>query len=193
MYYLETEIEGVTPMKQNKVTDRVLVEIGGMDEQSAYGGKKQTPEEIAKEWEQKAYRQNGHYLIPRTHLQGALNIGMCSPVAIKSNRVKMSRAKAKGTIFVQKDGIITYPKDKKKYKPERNVDFFNTMRGDLICQVRPMFKEGWTAIFKIFIAQDWLTVDAFKEGLIQTGQCHGVGSNRPAFGRFIVKSVKKID
>jgi len=119
----------------------------------------------------------------------SLNNGFVSPVPIKSNKVKMTKQKAKGTVFVLTDSIIS--NGKKKVEPEKDVTAVNTKYG-LVLQTRPRFEEGWKATFDLMIAQDWLTIDALKDGIAQAGQCHGLGSHRPDFGRYIVKSIKKI-
>ena len=182
MYKVEVEIEGVSPMKQNRITELTMRSLTGK-------GKKITPDELEADWENKAYKDKKGFFIPGNQFQGALNVGMCVPLPIKSNRVKMTRQKAKGTIFVQNNGYMFNGGSKIKF--DRDDNAFNTKLGDLIVQSRPIFKEGWKAKFELFIAQDWLTIEALKDGIEQSGQCHGVGSWRPRFGRYIVKSIKK--
>jgi len=184
MYYAQVEIEGIVPMKQNRVTERVIQDISGV------GGKKLTPEEQEAEWEQKSYvNKKGEYYIPASHFQFSINNGMTTPVPIKSNKVKMSKQKAKGTVFVITDSVIS--NGKTKVVPQKDVTAINTKYG-LTLQTRPCFDEGWKATFKLMVAQDWLTIEALKDGIVQAGQSHGLGSHRPQFGRFIIKSVKKV-
>lgn len=184
MWKAQATIEGLIPYKQNRITERTIKELEGT------GGKKQTPAEVAKEWKNKVYKDKGGYYIPSSHLQGALNKGMCSPIPIKCNKVKLTREKAKGTIFVTGNGYLS--NGKPNLEPTEDVNPISTRLG-LVLQRRPIFKEGWKATFDIFIAQDWLTLDALRDGLIQAGTCHGVGSHRPTFGRFIVKDLKEIN
>ena len=184
MYKAEVEIELIVPYKQNRITDDVINEISGN------GGKKKTPQEITNSWPEKAYQDKKGYYIPRAHLQGTINRGMCSPTPIKCNRVKFTKEKAKGTIFVQDNGYLF--DGKTKPVPEKDI---NAMPGDmnkLVLQIRPRFKAGLKAKFELFIAHDWLTLDALKDGIEQAGASIGIGSNRPIFGRFIVKGLNRI-
>lgn len=184
MYKVRVEIEGIVPMKQNRITERVVQEISGK------GGKKQTPEEIENSYMEKCYvNKDGQYYIPSEQFQFCLNNGMVSPVPVKSNKVKMSKQKAKGTIFVQNNSVIT--NGGKKVEPAKDITAVSTKFG-LTLQIRPIFKEGWRATFDLLVVQDWLTLDALKDGIIQAGTCHGVGSHRPTFGRFIVKDIKVV-
>ena len=178
MYTAEVEIEGIVPMKQNKVAD----DYDG----SGTTTKIKTKEEKDSEWIARAYKSEKGFYIPMQQLNATILAGLSAPKPMISNRVKIFKKTAKACIFVQNDAVMS---NGREVKPEKDINFIPTPTG-LATLERPMFKEGWHAKFKVVCVQDWLTPEVLKEGIARAGMCHGVGSNRPLFGRFIVKSFK---
>jgi len=175
MYTVKVSIEGVVPMKQNKVSDDY-----GKDPDPIT-----TPEMVEKEFHAKAYKNSQGYYVPALQLNACTIAGLSAPKPLISNKVKLFKKTVKACIFVNQDAQLSNGKADMKY--EKDITFVPTKTG-LATQVRPMFKEGWKASFEVTCVQDWLAPAVLKEGLVRAGMCHGLGSHRPQFGRFIVKS-----
>ena len=175
MYTATVEIEGVVPMKQNKVSDDY-----GKTEPAI-----KTSAMIEKEFHAKVYRNEKGCYIPSIQLTSTVIAGLSAPKPLISNRVKLFKKTVKACIFVTNDAQIYNGQKEVKY--DKDISFVPTKTG-LATQIRPRFKEGWKAEFKVTCVQDWLAPEVLKEGIVRAGLCHGLGSHRPQFGRFIVKS-----
>jgi len=174
MYIAKVEIEGIVPMKQNKVSDDY-----GKPEPAI-----KTTAMIEKEFHNKAYRNDVGFYIPSIQLTSTVIAGLSAPKPLISNRVKLFKKTVKACIFVNGDAQIY--NGNKEIKYEKDISFVPTKTG-LATQIRPRFKEGWKVGFRVTCVQDWLDPEILKEGIIRAGLCHGLGSHRPQFGRFVVK------
>ena len=179
MYTAEVEIEGIVPMKQNKVSES----YGQSEELSPV----KTEESVEKEWKSRAYQNEAGFYIPVQQLQATILAGLSAPKPLVSNKVKIFKKTAKACIFVNGDAQMTNGKLPLTYT--KDINFVPTPTG-LATLIRPMFKEGWKAKFTVACVEDWLTPKTLEEGIKRAGKCHGIGSHRPLFGRFIVNSFK---
>lgn len=181
MYTVEVEIEGIVPMKQNKVSDDYGISEGK--------NPVSTEEQREKEWRARAYKNDKGFYIPVQQIQATILSGLSSPKPLISNKVKIFKKIAKACIFVCGDAQIYNGKEPITF--EKDVNNIPTPNG-LATLIRPRFKEGWKAKFQVTCVEDWLTLKTLEEGISRAGKCHGVGSNRPLFGRFVIKSFKVI-
>lgn len=181
MYTVEVEIEGIVPMKQNRVSDSY-----GQNPKSVIV----TKEMEEKAFHKKAYRDKGGFFIPALQLNSAVINGLSIPKPFVSNKVKLHKKTVKACIFVTEKAYLYNSKQEIKY--EKDTCFVPTKTG-LAISIRPMFMEGWKVKFRVVCVQDWLVPEVLEEGIKRAGICHGLGSHRPLFGRFIVKSFKVVE
>ena len=135
------------------------------------------------EAEKKAYRtSDGKLFLPSTHFKASMTKASTD---FKMTGRKSYKEYIKAGIFIDENEIVL---DQQKYEIFECPVVIQRAR---VMSWRPMFKE-WSCEFTLEIADEMLNATTVREILETAGRFKAVGDYRPEYGRFIVKSFKKI-
>lgn len=173
------EIEGVAPLRMNKLTDKTKDNIAG-------GGVKLTDNEKVVEAWTRAYTNNkGEYIVEGGAIKACILKG--------ATKVKLGRGKAKNDLKA-----ILYTKDREipliyKDKPVliKIPCKIPPRTGALAIKYFPIF-EKWSARFELVITDDRFPSVALENSIIEAGMYAGLLDGRPDFGRFILKKFEEV-
>lgn len=194
MQTYKCEIEGITPLMQDKMSHETLLSLIP----NIKGVKKKvkeelTPREIA---EDHSYKNGNGYQIPSEYLRQAF-IGASSEYKQKHSSRKSYKPIAGGIFRPQ--GIFIDLIDKKK-KPittfEVDIKKATNHQKGAVAAVRPRFDKWW-ADFTVEIDEDLIPQELALQILEDAGRRVGIGSYRVSkggyFGQFQVVKWKKLN
>lgn len=171
----EAELESLAPLKMDKWLNEV---------------QPKTEDGYKKQAELKVYTDDkGNICIPSNSIKAAMRLA--SSEIGKKMEAKKNRQTVSSSIFFSQE---MYPIGKKK--PDMIVEDVVTRGvGDKVTRVktfRPLVKQWKIKVKIISWNADKATKDFIFESLTVAGARFGILSHRPEFGRFTVKSFKKI-
>jgi hypothetical protein len=186
MYSVKVTLKGIVPIKFNRP---LIEELAGLDDGTRPGGRK-TKEQKLEDWKRKILSDDNGYYVENIMLKECIVKGLALPFPLVSNKVKMQKPKAKATIFIE---------DYKNYidgKLDKEPDISYTQNKNapgcpLVCVRRPIMQK-WGVSFQINVVDEYLLEEVLRDGVARAGLCHGLGSHRPDFGRFVIEKWEKI-
>ena len=186
MFTVNVKVKGIVPIKFNRP---LIEDLAGLDDGTRPGGKK-TKEQKLTDWKRKILSDDNGYYIESVMLKECITRGLALPIPLVSNKVKMQRPKGKATIFIE---------DYKNYidgqlEAEPDVTYTqnkNAIGCPLVCVRRPIML-NWSVSFKVNVVDNCLLEEVLRDGVARAGLCHGLGSHRPDFGRFVIEKWEKV-
>lgn len=171
MYKIHVQIEGLAPFLFN-----------------AYGEspKNDTPEEKRKELaKSRAYRNaQGVLILPKNNIESMLV--QCCKEAKQKEAKRMHWQLVNATVFAEGPGSFGV-KDCEMLTVMGRVP---PRTGAMVPIYRPMLPTGWKLTFTLCVVDDSRDHERIQSALERGGLYVGVGSWRPKYGRFIIKTWK---
>lgn len=177
MYHIVGEIEGVVDLLFNAWTKRA---IDGLIRPNPGGRLSQA--QMLEEAEQKVHRNGKRLVIPKANQKKCLLAG------IKLAKLKEGRGSlipyVEATVFAEKDMEL----DREKFDYMHEAIGRNENTGQAIWILRPAVRAPWRGKYSFFVTDDRRNADTLRRGWEEAGLLNGLGSFRPEYGRFLVKS-----
>ena len=198
MYKTKVVIEGIVPIKFNApieavagLTEFVKEPKAGQTKELLVSWGKGKIDYFKKDgWKLKVRKDEKGYWFVADGVEETIIKGLSSPVPFVVNKVKLFKTKCEAALFMDNDRC--YFKGEINKEPERYITYNRAgMNTSMVFGQRPVM-EKWEMEFVLNIVQDYIPIDILEEGITRAGICHGMGSHRPKFGRFKLKSIKKI-
>lgn len=173
------EIEGVAPLRMNKLTDKAKDAIDG-------GSRKLTDaEKVAEAWTRAYTNNKGEYILEGGAIKACILKG--------ASKVKLGRGKAKNDLKAilytkEREILLTYTSDPILIKIPCKIP---PRTGALAIKYFPTF-EKWSLKFELIITDDRFPDVALENSIIEAGMYAGLLDGRPDFGRFILKNFEQI-
>lgn len=173
------EIEGVAPLRMNKLTDRAKDSIDG-------GSRKLTDaEKVNEAWTRAYTNDKGEYIVEGGAIKACILKG--------ASKVKLGRGKAKNDLKA-----ILYTKEREIPLRFKKKPFLIKIpckipprTGALAIKYFPTFEE-WSASFELIITDDRFPDSALENSIIEAGMYAGLLDGRPDFGRFVLRKFEVI-
>lgn len=181
----DVQIKGLTPYLMARFD---ISDLSGTTRRRS--GSPNTDDQLKIEYEKKAYKINGKYYIPATHILGCLtNAG--KDIQIKGKKRANYSKPFASNIEINPEAIIL-----DNQKPEMFViSGVNPNTKGRVLIARPRFNQ-WEVEFVLICEDDQISEEALKDGLDIGGRAVGIGSWRPEkrgkFGKFILTKFKEI-
>lgn len=182
MYTVQCRWDGVAPILFNRRVDEQIISQLITGKSLA---KKPTLEQLKELAWQRAYKANGHFVVPGSMIKGVTREG--------GKKVRMGKAGGchnliKAIFFVEEPGYAILAKE---LDGLRNSTIIKK-DGNLQYALWPQKNLPWSIKFKARILDDNFPLEALRESMDNGGFYMGIGSGRPEFGRFEVKECKKL-
>lgn len=176
----EVEIEGMSPLLQDKFPDERFseLELPSM----IVHGRKPDPDYAKSLF----LDENGLICEPANHLEGAM-AQAAGESKVKGSRMKTYRRGFKASVFVQPE-LIPHGNQclEKLTTPIPNG------KGGRTLKTYPKLESGWNLKFYIQVHDEQIQPSVVKEVLENAGKRFGIGAWRPRHGRFHIVSWKEI-
>lgn len=172
-------IEGVAPLRMNRLTDAAKDNVGKgsvkMDEKA----------KIAEAWTRAYTNEKGKYIIEGMAIKACILKG--------GAKVKLGRGKAKNDLKAvlypkEREILLSYDKEPYLIKIACKIP---PKTGALALKLFPVF-EQWSANFTLVITDDRFPSNALEQSIIEAGMYAGLYDGRPDFGRFILKKFEEV-
>lgn len=173
------EIEGVAPLRMNKLTEAAKDSVGKgsvkLDDKT----------KIDEAWSRAYTNEKGQYIIEGIALKACILKGAA--------KVKLGRGKAKNdlkAVLYPKQGeiLLNYKKQPVLIKIPCKIP---PRTGMLALKLFPIF-EDWSATFTLIITDDRFPANALEQSIVEAGMYAGLYDGRPDFGRFILKKFEEV-
>lgn len=167
-------IEGVAPLRMNKLTELAKDSIAG-------GSRKLTDKEkIDEAWTRAYTNEAGKYIVEGAAIKACILKGAA--------KVKFGRGKAKNDLKAilytkEREILLQYAKDPILIKIPCKIP---PRTGALAIKYFPTF-EQWLLEFELIITDERFPDSALQNSIIEAGMYAGLLDGRPDFGRFILK------
>ena len=179
MYKVKVAIEGIAPILFNRFTDEAKEKMD-----TGRTGGKLTPTQKQDEAKAKAYI-NGHGVyIPSVNIKRCLLLG-AQKANLKFGRKSLSTF-LEPLVFIEEQEV-EFGKKECDFIDER-VGRIPPKTGPAAIIRRPGIHSGWKLAFTFVVADDRIDEQQVHNALQEAGLLQGIGSFRPEFGRFVVKS-----
>ncbi len=177
----DIEIEGIAPLLMHRFAEEKLTKI-----KSRSGDKVLTDEEKREQASQYAYFSKNKLVQPAIHIEGAL-IKAATELKLSGSGKKTYKDLMKAAAFVTPEMIVHKNQD---WTVDSRAVVNPTTRGRSMCY-RPRL-DKWSLSFTLEVLDERADASAVKEILTIAGLRNGIGSYRPKFGRFTVKTFTQV-
>lgn len=177
MYQVDTTIEGVSPIRFNRVIT-VKSKPRPPTEEEEY--------EIAK---QRVYRNSNGLYLPALNLKRALRFGsnmVNLKMGVPGMLTKRLEPFINAAVFIEPTEL-EFGKDEPDFMFPAYVRIPPGKRGALIFKVRPGLNSGWQLDPLLHVLDNHIEPDKLRMAMETTGFFIGLCDGRPEYGRFIVK------
>lgn len=171
MYKVKSTIEGVAPVRFNRITTLA----GGM-------GKPTEEQELA-EAKNRVYRNADGLYLPAVNLKRALRQG-AGRASLKIGRTSLEPY-INAAVFIE-PSELAFGKDEPDFMFPAYVRIPPGKRGALVYKIRPGINPGWRLHPVFTVLDDHIEQNKLKAAVETTGLFIGVADGRPEFGRFII-------
>jgi hypothetical protein len=187
MYRINLEIEGIVPLRMNRLTVEAQESI-----RTPSVAKRKTDQELKEEAYKGIYRDDkGEICVEAKALKACGRNG--------AGRVKISRRYLtqdfKGALHFESQYIPLLNKDGKRFKEPSGYHFefakVPPKKGVPVPKMWAYFQD-WKLTATAIVVDDRISVDSIKQAFVEGGMLYGLLDGRPDWGRFIVKKCERI-
>lgn len=177
MYKVQITLSGLTALRMNKKLEDYEIPDG-------FKGTKMTREQYIDFAELQTYKDDKGYYIPRNALKACFVNG--------GKKVKVGRGAAssllKAILFMTDNAYLP-----KKVKTSIHEEFCRVppRTGAMVKKFWVTFPE-WEAVFEANIIDDRFPIVSLENSIKEAGLYYGLLDGRPDFGKFVLKSIKKV-
>jgi len=172
VYSMRVEIEGITPLLQNKfIEDQEVPQKKG----EAHDSPDLVPYKLYK-------NDKGEIVVPSEWIIRAME-RVASEFKVEGMKKVTYKNLLPGNIYIEPEAIRIEPQ---KYSIDKRTVVIPSTRGRIM-RYRPRFEKGWKLAFTIRVFDDRIKKEVLKHILEDTGRRVGIGdARRIGMGRFIV-------
>lgn len=186
MRYVDVELEGIAPLRMNRLVPDELKESASK--------RKKTHKDLMETAHTRSYTdKSGKYIVPSRAIEACIEAGGAK---VKHGRGS-AKASLKAILFVEGNephvlikGKPSSRKDNKFILHEEPVRV-PPRTGARVIQYWVAFPE-WSLKFRLGLVDERFPIQSLKESIMEAGIYAGLLDGRPKWGRFVVKSFKEV-